>query len=55
VTTIGYLGSFAGPPAIGVLARDMPLSWALMVVAVAGVATAVLSRRALPGPPTRRG
>ena len=47
VTTIGYLGSFTGPPVIGALAQASSLSAALTaLVAVSGV-LAVLAPRAL--------
>jgi MFS family permease len=47
VTTIGYLGSFSGPPLIGVVAEHSSLSGALGLVAVAGLAAASLAARAL--------
>jgi predicted MFS family arabinose efflux permease len=46
VTTIGYLGSFSGPPLVGVLAETGTLSSALLVLAVAAVGAGLLARRA---------
>jgi MFS family permease len=43
VTLIGYLGSFTGPPLIGALAEYVGLSNALTLIAVAGLAAALLA------------
>ncbi|MGY1787387.1 MFS transporter [Geodermatophilus sp. SYSU D00698] len=43
VTTVGYLGSATGPPAVGVLAEGVGLSAALVLVVLAGLAAAVLA------------
>jgi hypothetical protein len=43
VTTIGYLGSAAGPPAVGAAAGVVGLSAALGLVALAGAAVALLA------------
>jgi MFS family permease len=51
VTTIGYLGSFTGAPAVGAIAEITGLSLALTLMAVAGVATIALARH-LPPPST---
>jgi MFS family permease len=50
VTTIGYLGSFTGPPLIGALAEVTDLSVALSVIAVAGIGVALLAHRLPPAP-----
>jgi MFS family permease len=47
VTSIGYLGSFTGPPLIGVLAEVSSLSLALSLLVVAALLTALMARRAL--------
>jgi MFS family permease len=47
VTTIGYLGSFTGPPLIGALAGPLGLTAALAVMGAAAVAAALLARPAL--------
>jgi hypothetical protein len=47
VTTIGYLGAFAGPPMIGALAEPIGLSAALGLLVAAATAIAVLAPRAL--------
>jgi MFS family permease len=47
VTTVGYLGSFTGPPLIGALAAPLGLTTALGLMAVAALAAALLARRAL--------
>jgi MFS family permease len=48
VTTVGYLGSFTGPPAIGALAGATGLDAALGILAGgAAIATAVVGARAL--------
>jgi hypothetical protein len=44
VTTIGYLGSFTGPPLIGALAGPTSLGTALALMAVAGLVAALLAR-----------
>jgi MFS family permease len=46
VTTIGYLGSFSGPPLIGLLAESWSLSPALLVLVVASAAAGLLAHRA---------
>jgi hypothetical protein len=48
VTTLGYLGSFAGPPLVGALAELTNLSAALVVLAAAAAAIALLAPRTLP-------
>lgn len=52
VTTTGYLGSFTGPPLVGVLAEAVGLPAALGLVALAGITAAQLAVH-VPGPPTR--
>ena len=47
VTTIGYLGAFAGPPMIGALAEPIGLSAALGLLVAAATAIALLAPRAL--------
>ena len=47
VSTIGYLGSFTGPPLIGGLAELSSLPTALSLLVVVGAAAAVLARPAL--------
>jgi MFS family permease len=47
VTTIGYLGSFSGPPALGVLAQATTLSAALIALVVASAILGLLARPAL--------
>jgi MFS family permease len=47
VTTLGYLGSFTGPPLIGALAGPLGLTAALGVMALAAVAAGVLAGPAL--------
>jgi MFS family permease len=61
VTTVGYLGSFSGPPVVGLLAERWDLPGALLLLVVAGLVAAGLSSAALrsPGPepvsrPSRR-
>jgi hypothetical protein len=49
VTTVGYLGSFTGPPLIGALAEASDLSSALGVLLLAAAAAALLARPALIG------
>jgi MFS family permease len=49
VTTVGYLGSFLGPPLVGVVAELTSLSTALVLLPVVGLAAALLARRALAG------
>jgi hypothetical protein len=46
-TAIGYLGSFAAPPAIGLLAANSTVSHALLVLVPPAAATALLARPAL--------
>ncbi|WP_434056940.1 hypothetical protein, partial [Pseudonocardia lacus] len=48
VTTVGYLGSFTGPPLVGALAGPGGLSGALLLLVAAGAAAALLARWALP-------
>jgi MFS family permease len=47
VTTIGYFGSFTGPPVIGGLAQATNLSTALLALVAASVVLAVLAKPAL--------
>jgi MFS family permease len=47
VTTIGYLGSFTGPPAIGGLAQATSLSTALLTLVAASLVLAALAKPAL--------
>jgi predicted MFS family arabinose efflux permease len=47
VTTIGYLGSFSGPPLVGVLAERWSLSPALGLLVAAAVVAALLAPAAL--------
>jgi MFS family permease len=47
VTTVGYFGSFTGPPLIGALAELASLTAALGLLALVSGATALLARRAL--------
>jgi hypothetical protein len=47
VTTIGYLGSFTGPPLIGLLAEFSGLTLALSTIVVASLLTAALARLGL--------
>jgi MFS family permease len=49
VTTLGYLGSFTGPPLVGALAELTGLSTALVLLAAAAVLPVLLARRALGG------
>lgn len=46
-TTVGYLGSFTGPPLIGRLAGAIGLSTALGLLTVAGATAALLAPAAL--------
>jgi predicted MFS family arabinose efflux permease len=46
VTTLGYAGFLAGPPAIGIAAEAVGLAGALWIVAIAGVAIALAARAA---------
>jgi MFS family permease len=55
VTTIGYLGSFTGPPLIGALAQASSLSAALGALVAVSVLAAVLAGPALRDRPERRG
>jgi MFS family permease len=50
VTTIGYLGSFSGPPVIGALAELSSLSAALGLLIAVSALMLALARRALPEP-----
>jgi hypothetical protein len=47
VTTIGYMGAFAGPTLIGALAGPAALSAALGLLVAAAAAIALLAPRAL--------
>jgi MFS family permease len=47
VTTLGYLGSFTGPPLVGVLAELTGLSTALALLVAAAILPVLLARRAL--------
>ncbi|MGY1672696.1 hypothetical protein [Geodermatophilus sp. SYSU D00710] len=55
VTTIGYVGSFTGAPAIGALAGLVGLSSALALMALAGIATVLLARYVPSGRPVDGG
>jgi hypothetical protein len=48
-TTVGYLGSFTGPPLIGALAQLSSVSTALSLLVIAAAATALLAHRGLAG------
>jgi MFS family permease len=54
VTTVGYLGSFTGPPVIGALAELSTLSVALGLLVVAAAVAAGAAGRALPSDAARR-
>ena len=54
VTTLGYLGSFTGPPLVGALAELSGLSTALGLLVAAAVLPVLLARHAL-GPRTGEG
>jgi hypothetical protein len=47
VTTLGYLGSFTGPPLVGALAELTGLSRALGLLVVAALVPVLLAGRAL--------
>jgi hypothetical protein len=47
VTTLGYLGSFTGPPLVGAIAELTGLSAALALLVAAALVPVVLARRAL--------
>jgi MFS family permease len=47
VTTLGYLGSFSGPPLVGALAELTALSTALTLLVIAGLTVTALASRAL--------
>src|SRR4051794_27422094 len=47
VTTVGYLGSFTGPPVIGLLAQATSLSSALLLLIVLAAALGALAKPAL--------
>ena len=49
MTTIGYLGSFTGPPLVGALAEVASLPVALGLLGAAAATIAALAPRALPG------
>jgi hypothetical protein len=61
VTTVGYLGSFTGPPLIGAMADATGLTAALGLLVAVGAAATLLAPRALrgtsgasgPSPPSR--
>jgi MFS family permease len=55
VTTLGYLGSFTGPPVIGALAGLAGLSAALSLLPAAAVLAAILASSALPAGLTSQG
>ena len=59
VTTLGYLGSFTGPPLVGVMAELTGLSTALALLVAAAILPVLLARRALSracgGPSSRPG
>jgi MFS family permease len=55
VTTVGYLGSFSGPPLIGALANLANLSIALLLLAAAAGSAALLAPLALPARTAQRG
>jgi hypothetical protein len=46
-TTLGYLGSFTGPPLIGAVAELTSLTRALGLLVVAALVPVLLARRAL--------
>ena len=48
VTTLGYLGSFTGPPLVGALAELTSLSAALAILIAAAATIALFAPRALP-------
>jgi hypothetical protein len=50
VTTVGYLGSFTGPPLIGALSAATGLSVALALLVLAGTACALLAGPAFTHP-----
>ncbi len=45
VTTMGYLGFFVGPPAIGFLAQAVTLRWSMLLIVVLSSAVAIFSTR----------
>jgi len=49
VTTVGYLGSFTGPPVVGALAEASDLSTALGLLVLVSAAATLLARPALRG------
>jgi hypothetical protein len=49
VTTIGYLGSFTGPPVIGGLAQATDLFTALLTLVAGSLILAALAKPALTG------
>ena len=49
MTTLGYLGSFTGPPLVGAVAEVTDLSTALGLLAVVSAGAALLARPALRG------
>ncbi|HEV3011688.1 MAG TPA: hypothetical protein VG499_00285, partial [Actinomycetota bacterium] len=59
VTTLGYLGSFTGPPLVGAVAELTGLSTALALLVAAAILPVVLAHRALSracgGPSSRPG
>jgi MFS family permease len=50
VTTVGYLGSFTGPPAVGLVAEAWGLPSALLLLVGASLVAAALATAALRGP-----
>jgi hypothetical protein len=54
VTTVGYLGSFSGPPAIGGLAELSTISTALGLLVAASALMVLLAAPALRTPEKRR-
>jgi hypothetical protein len=50
VTTLGYLGSFTGPPLVGALAELTGLSAALILLVAAATLPVLLARRACGDP-----
>ncbi|MBC7868118.1 MAG: MFS transporter, partial [Gloeobacteraceae cyanobacterium ES-bin-316] len=45
VSTIGFLGFLIGPPLIGFIAQASGLRWSFTVIALIGLATAILARK----------
>jgi hypothetical protein len=55
VTTVGYLGSFTGPPAIGALAGAVGLDAAIGLLAGAAAVASLVAAGALRGTSGARG